>query len=169
MAEQFLGTGRRKTSTARVFLTRGKGTLQVNGKSIEEYFGGRKTAHMMVRQPLTLIEMLKDFDINITVKGGGTMGQAGAIRHGITRALLQYDETGNGNIVLTVEGPPENYTVTTTEEGEEIIVATPAEPKTATLRAVMRRAGFVSRDSRKVERKKVGLKKARKAEQYSKR
>jgi len=130
MAEQtYYGTGRRKTSTARVFLTSGSGKITVNGKSLEDYFG-RETARMVVRQPLVKMEVLESFDIMATVKGGGGTGQSGAIRHGITRALLAYDEE---------------------------------------MRPVLRKAGYVTRDPRKVERKKVGLHKARKATQYSKR
>jgi small subunit ribosomal protein S9 len=123
------GTGRRKTSTARVFLASGKGRITINGKPLDEYFG-RVTARMMVRQPLELIGMLDKLDVNVTVEGGGNTGQAGAIRHGLTRALMEYDES---------------------------------------LRAPLRKAGFVTRDSRAVERKKVGLKKARRAPQFSKR
>lgn len=157
--QQYYGTGRRKTCTARVFLKRGSGALSVNGKTVEEYFGGRKTAHMVVRQPLALIEMPQHFDIQVTVKGGGTMGQAGAIRHGITRALLQYDETGNGGEI--VFEAPKNETVENEEE---------TTPQGAlSLRSVLRRAGYVTRDARIVERKKVGHRKARKVEQYSKR
>jgi small subunit ribosomal protein S9 len=130
MSEQtYYGTGRRKTSTARVFMKSGSGNITVNGKSLEDYFG-RETARMVVRQPLEKVEMLANFDINATVAGGGGTGQSGAIRHGITRALMVYDEE---------------------------------------LRPVLRKAGYVTRDSRKVERKKVGLHKARKATQYSKR
>ena len=124
-----LTTGRRKTSSARVFLQRGNGRIIINGKPIEEYFG-RETGRMIVRQPLVTCNMATDFDVNITVEGGGITGQAGAIRHGITRALIEYDET---------------------------------------LRRTLRVAGFVTRDSREVERKKVGLRKARKRPQYSKR
>lgn len=127
--EQFYGTGRRKTSTARVFLRRGSGQITVNRKPLDEFFG-RKTAQMIVRQPLELVELTDQFDVNVTVKGGGTTGQAGAIRLGLSRALMEYD-------------------------GE--------------LRSSLRRAGFVTRDARAVERKKVGLHKARKATQYSKR
>ncbi|MEE4331424.1 MAG: 30S ribosomal protein S9 [Wenzhouxiangella sp.] len=127
--EQFYGTGRRKTSTARVFLRRGSGQITVNRKPLDEFFG-RKTAQMIVRQPLELVELTDKFDVNVTVKGGGTTGQAGAIRLGLSRALMEYD-------------------------GE--------------LRSSLRRAGFVTRDARAVERKKVGLHKARKATQYSKR
>lgn len=122
-------TGRRKSSTARVFLQRGSGNITVNKLPLEKYFG-RKTAHMIVRQPLELVEMLGSIDINATVKGGGNSGQAGAVRHGITRALIDYDEQ---------------------------------------LRAPLRKAGFVTRDARTVERKKFGLHKARKRPQYSKR
>jgi len=126
---QFYGTGRRKTSTARVFLTPGKGTITVNRRPLDIFFG-RKTARMIVRQPLELMKVADMFDIDVTVKGGGTTGQAGAIRHGLTRALMQYD---------------------------------------AAMRPVLRKAGFVTRDAREVERKKVGLRKARRATQYSKR
>ena len=123
------GTGRRKSSVARVYLTRGTGNITVNRRALDEYFG-RETARMVVRQPLDTAELNDKLDITIRVTGGGGTGQAGAIRHGITRALLSYDET---------------------------------------LREPLRKAGFVTRDSRKVERKKVGLHKARKAPQYSKR
>ena len=123
------GTGRRKTSAARVFLKSGGGTIEINGRPLDQFFG-RKTAQMVVRQPLELVEMIDKFDVKITVKGGGTTGQAGAISHGITRALMEYDET---------------------------------------LRPVLREAGWVTRDSRAVERKKVGLRKARKKPQFSKR
>ncbi len=130
MAEQiYYSTGRRKSSTARVFLKKGKGNITINARTLEQYFG-RETGRMIVRQPLETIEMTKNFDINITVTGGGISGQAGAIRHGITRALIEYDET---------------------------------------LRKVLRQAGFVTRDAREVERKKIGLHKARKRPQYSKR
>ena len=123
------GTGRRKSSTARVFLQRGGGNITVNKLPLEKYFG-RETARMVVRQPLELVEMLGSIDINATASGGGNSGQAGAIRHGITRALIDYDEQ---------------------------------------LRAPLRKAGFVTRDARTVERKKFGLHKARKRPQYSKR
>ena len=123
------GTGRRKSSVARVYLTRGSGNIVVNKRTLDEYFG-RETARMVVRQPLGVAELVDKLDITIRVAGGGGTGQAGAIRHGITRALISYDET---------------------------------------LRGPLRKAGFVTRDSRKVERKKVGLHKARKAPQYSKR
>lgn len=127
--EQFYGTGRRKTSSARVFIRRGQGQITVNRKPLDEFFG-RETARMIVRQPLELVNMLDQLDINVTVKGGGTTGQAGAIRLGLARALMEYDET---------------------------------------LRSPLRKAGFVTRDARAVERKKIGLHKARKATQYSKR
>lgn len=129
MSETYYSTGRRKTSTARVFLRKGSGNITVNKRSLDEYFD-RETARMVVRQPLETANMSDSFDITVTVKGGGGTGQAGAIRHGITRALMKYD-------------------------GE--------------LRAPLRRAGFVTRDSRSVERKKVGLHKARRAPQFSKR
>ncbi len=127
--EQYYATGRRKTSAARVFLRRGTGQITINRKPLEEFFG-RKTAQMIVRQPLELVELMDKFDVNVTVKGGGTTGQAGAIRLGLARALMEYD---------------------------------------ADLRSSLRNAGFVTRDARAVERKKVGLRKARKATQYSKR
>jgi small subunit ribosomal protein S9 len=126
---QYYGTGRRKTSTARVFLRPGTGSIVVNKKSLDVYFG-RETARMVVRQPLELTENLSKFDVIVNVQGGGGSGQAGAIRHGITRALMQYDET---------------------------------------LRPSLRAAGYVTRDAREVERKKVGLRKARKKPQFSKR
>ncbi len=126
---QHYGTGRRKRSTARVFLSSGSGNIVVNDRPVDEYFG-RETARMVVRQPLEVVDMVNHFDIRITVSGGGGSGQAGAIRHGITRALIRYDET---------------------------------------FRQPLRKAGYVTRDDRQVERKKVGLHKARRAPQYSKR
>ena len=129
MSDTYYSTGRRKTSTARVFLSKGSGNITVNRLPLDKYFG-RETSRMIVRQPLETTNMVGDFDINVTVKGGGNSGQAGAIRHGITRALIKY-------------------------EGE--------------LRPTLRRAGFVTRDARQVERKKVGLHKARRAPQFSKR
>jgi len=125
----FYGTGRRKTSTARVFMKPGAGDIMVNDRPLDRFFG-RQTARMIVRQPLELMNLADKFDIKVTVKGGGTTGQAGAIRHGLTRALMAYDEA---------------------------------------LRPALRKAGFVTRDARAVERKKVGLRKARRATQYSKR
>ena len=123
------GTGRRKTATARVFLSSGTGKITINNRSLDVYFG-RETARMVVRQPLELIEATEKYDIFVTVKGGGIGGQAGAIRHGITRALIAADET---------------------------------------LKSTLRQAGFVTRDAREVERKKLGLRKARKRPQFSKR
>ena len=128
-ATQYYGTGRRKSSSARVFLRPGTGQIIVNKRPVDEYFG-RETSRMVVRQPLLLTENAEKFDLYVTVKGGGASGQAGAIRHGITRALMEYDET---------------------------------------LRPSLRAAGYVTRDSRDVERKKVGLRKARKKPQFSKR
>lgn len=123
------GTGRRKNATARVFIRPGSGSITVNSRPLDEFFG-RETARMIVRQPLAVAEAADRFDVVVTVTGGGTTGQAGAIRHGLTRALIAYDET---------------------------------------LRPTLRRAGYVTRDARTVERKKVGLHKARRAPQYSKR
>ena len=123
------GTGRRKSSVARVFLKKGSGKITVNGKDIQDYFG-RETSIMVVKQPLALTENLESFDIQINVRGGGESGQAGAARHGITRALIGYD-TG--------------------------------------LKPALSAAGFVTRDAREVERKKVGLRSARRAKQFSKR
>lgn len=128
-AEQYYGTGRRKTSTARVFISSGSGKIVVNDRPLDDYFG-REVARMIVRQPLELTGNTENFDIKVTVKGGGSFGQAGAIRHGLTRALMVYDES---------------------------------------LRATLRSAGYVTRDAREVERKKVGLRKARKKPQFSKR
>ena len=127
------GTGRRKTSTARVYLTNGTGKITVNERSLDEFFG-RETGRMIVRQPLELVQLEGRFDITVTVAGGGITGQAGAIRHGITRALIEYDES--------LRSP---------------------------LRKALRIAGFVTRDAREVERKKVGRRKARRGPQYSKR
>jgi small subunit ribosomal protein S9 len=127
--EVYLGTGRRKSSTARVRVKSGAGNIIVNSKPLDEYFG-RETARMIVRQPLALLEMEETFDIDVNVQGGGGSGQAGAIRHGITRALIEYDEA---------------------------------------LRSTLRKAGLVTRDAREVERKKVGLKGARRRPQFSKR
>jgi len=123
------GTGRRKTSSARVFIKPGSGNIEVNGTSLEQFFG-RDTLRMIIRQPLVVADAQDRFDLKITVSGGGPSGQAGAVRHGLTRALIDYDET---------------------------------------LRPALRRAGYVTRDDRAVERKKVGLRKARKRPQYSKR
>ena len=127
--DSYYGTGRRKSSKARVYLRPGKGEITVNSRPLDVFFG-RKTARMIVRQPLELVNLETNFDIAVSVKGGGTTGQAGAIRHGLTRALMAYDES---------------------------------------LRAPLRQAGYVTRDARTVERKKVGLRKARRATQFSKR
>jgi len=126
---QHYGTGRRKTSTARVFLKPGKGEITVNDRPLDRFFG-RETARMIVRQPLQLMNLSDQLDVEVTVSGGGTTGQAGAIRHGLTRALMEYD---------------------------------------GSFRPKLRKAGFVTRDAREVERKKVGLRKARRATQFSKR
>lgn len=123
------GTGRRKSSTARVHLRPGTGRIRINDRTIEEFFG-RETARMIVRQPLELVQMTDRFDVDVNVDGGGITGQAGAIRHGLTRALIDYDES---------------------------------------LRKALRVAGFVTRDAREVERKKVGFRKARRGTQFSKR
>ena len=128
-ATQYYGTGRRKTATARVFLRQGRGSISINDRPLDQYFG-REVARMIVRQPLELTELGTRFDVEVSVAGGGTTGQAGAIRHGLTRALMAYDDS---------------------------------------LRSPLRRAGFVTRDAREVERKKVGVRKARRATQYSKR
>ena len=129
MAEQYYSTGRRKSSSARVYIKPGSGSINVNSRPLDQYFG-RETARMIVRQPLQVADALDKFDIDVFVKCGGGSGQAGAIRHGISRALICYDET---------------------------------------LRKSLRKAGFVTRDAREVERKKIGLHKARKRPQYSKR
>lgn len=153
-AEQYYGTGRRKTCRARVYLRRGTGQISINDRTLEAYFGGRKAAHMIVRQPLALLELDQKFDITVNVKGSGPMGQAGAIRHGITRALMQYDETVGGVPVQVTVGDED-------EEG--------SSGSATSFRRILRKAGYVTRDSRSVERKKVGHRKARKVEQYSKR
>ncbi len=144
-------TGRRKTCTARVFLKPGTGKILINERELDVYFG-RKTARMVVRQALELIELADKFDVVATVKGGGIMGQAGAIRHGISRALIRHDE---------------GMSPTKTEEDAAGSNAGSANPNS--FRKRLRRAGFVTRDAREVERKKVGLHKARKRPQYSKR
>ncbi|PHQ79225.1 MAG: 30S ribosomal protein S9 [Coxiella sp. (in: Bacteria)] len=151
---QNLGTGRRKTSTARVFLRPGKGTIVVNNKSLEEFFG-RETARMVVLQPLQSVDAVKTFDIYVTVKGGGISGQAGAIRHGITRALINYEREH----LMHDQVKPE----VSDEEGSEGINTNGAWHQT------LRKEGYVTRDPRAVERKKVGRHKARKSLQYSKR
>jgi len=143
--EQYYGTGRRKSSTARVFLRPGKGTITINGRTLDEYFGGRVIYPALVKQPLELVDRLDNFDAHVTVKGGGTTGQAGAIVHGITRALLQYDEQALGNV-----------------PGDD-------DSERKTMRKQLRGAGFVTRDAREVERKKYGFRKARRKVQFSKR
>ncbi len=129
MSETYYSTGRRKSSSARVYLRKGEGSITINKRPLDEYFG-RETARMVVRQPLDVADLHGNFDITVTVEGGGNTGQAGAIRHGLTRALIAYDET---------------------------------------FRLPLRKVGYVTRDAREVERKKVGLHKARKRPQYSKR
>jgi len=129
MTDYNYGTGRRKTAAARVFISTGTGRIMVNSQPLDEFFG-RETARMVVRQPLQVADLAEKLDLKVTVRGGGNTGQAGAIRHGIARALVEYDET---------------------------------------LRGPMRQAGFLTRDARAVERKKVGLRKARKRPQFSKR
>lgn len=129
MAEYYYGTGRRKSAVARVFMKKGKGEIVVNGKPVDVFFS-RETGRMVVRQPLELVELVSNFDIKINVCGGGESGQAGAVRHGITRALIEYD---------------------------------------AALKPALSNAGFVTRDAREVERKKVGFRKARRRKQFSKR
>jgi len=129
MASNYYGTGRRKTASARVFIKPGAGDIRINERTLDHYFG-REVARMIVRQALEVAEVQNKFDVRVTVKGGGSFGQAGAIRHGLARALVDYDEG---------------------------------------LRSVLRKAGFLTRDAREVERKKVGLHKARKRPQYSKR
>jgi small subunit ribosomal protein S9 len=125
----YYGTGRRKTSTARVYITPGNGKISINDRTIDEFFG-RETGRMIVRQPFEVAQLVNRFDVSAQVEGGGITGQAGAIRHGITRALMKFDEG---------------------------------------LRKALRQAGFVTRDAREVERKKVGRRKARRGTQYSKR
>lgn len=152
--DRYYGTGRRKSSTARVFLKLGKGEIKVNGRTLGEYFGGRQCAPKLIMQPLELVDRTDSFDLLITVRGGGPMGQAGAIRHGIARALIQYDEVGLGNVASDDDS----------EEG-----GSSSDSGKLTMRKILRAAGLVTRDARRVERKKVGFRKARKKEQYSKR
>jgi small subunit ribosomal protein S9 len=147
--QQYLGTGRRKNSIARVFMKKGSGSISINGKAIDKYFD-RETSRMLVMQPLDAVEMKGKFDLLITVKGGGITGQAGAIRHGVTRALMAYDE--DGVVVADDQGG---------EEGDS--------DAPLSFRRILRAKGYVTRDSRSVERKKVGLHKARKRPQFSKR
>lgn len=141
--EVYCGTGRRKTSTARVYLKPGKGNIIINQNTLDKYFG-RKTARMIVCQPLEVTNLQNKFDITVTVSGGGISGQAGAIRHGISRALVAYDEDGTSSGESSGEGA-------------------------LSLRKILRQAGLLTRDARQVERKKVGRHKARKGTQYSKR
>jgi small subunit ribosomal protein S9 len=129
IGDHYYGTGRRKSAVARVFIKPGKGSFVVNDKPVDEYFG-RETGRMIVRQPLALTNHLATFDIMVNVDGGGESGQAGAVRHGLTRALVEYD---------------------------------------AALKPALSKAGLVTRDAREVERKKVGLHKARRRKQFSKR
>jgi small subunit ribosomal protein S9 len=156
--ECYYGTGRRKSCTARVYMRRGSGKIVINKLDIEEYFG-RATAKMVVMQPLVLLKMADTFDIVINVKGGGNMGQAGAIRHGITRALMVYDEASN-----EAAGASNVAQILAAEDAAEA-----AESNNKSFRKILRKAGYVTRDPRCVERKKVGRRKARKVEQYSKR
>jgi len=158
--EQNYGTGRRKTCTARVFLRKGTGKIVINRKTLNDYFG-RQTARMVVLQPLELVKMTEKFDVTVTVKGGGIMGQAGAIRHGITRALIQYDE--GVRPAKREEEEEEGSGGTSGSSGRGGVT------DINSFRRILRKAGFVTRDPRKVERKKVGLHKARKRPQYSKR
>jgi small subunit ribosomal protein S9 len=146
--KNFYGTGRRKSSTARVFLTPGKGNIVINDRTMDVYFG-RKTSHMIIRQPLEATQLEGKFDISVTVVGGGINGQAGAIRHGIARALLQYELDAAGGVVAVDSKTGEN-------------IGGP-------IRKALRKAGHLTRDAREVERKKVGKHKARKGTQYSKR
>lgn len=150
------GTGRRKSSAARVFLKRGTGNITINHRNLDDYFG-RKTARMVIRQPLALLDSLEHFDIMATVKGGGTTGQAEAIRLGIARALIQYEEAGSATTAA-------NRKAAVVEEEEGVVTNVVSR-----VRQVLRKAGFLTRDSRQVERKKVGLLKARKKPQFSKR
>ena len=157
--EQYYGTGRRKASTARVFIRKGSGKMQINTKTVEEFFG-RDTARMIVRQPLELLDVNSDFDIFCTVKGGGMSGQAGAIRHGLTRALIAYEAANN-----PVSAEPTSGQDSEEGEGGE----SGGTVSRAPWHQAMRAAGYVTRDSRAVERKKVGRPKARKKPQFSKR
>lgn len=149
----YYGTGRRKTSTARVFVSEGQGDIEINNKALKTYFK-LNFANMIVMEPLKLLKIEKKFNIKITVIGGGIVGQAGAIRHGLTRALISYDIANNINEIKKQE--EEN------KLNENSVVENTWKQK-------LRKAGFVTRDPRKVERKKVGFRKSRKKEQYSKR
>lgn len=170
--KQYYGTGRRKSSTARVFLRSGKGSVTINTKSLNDYFG-RDTARMVVKQPLELVEMIDKFDVIVTVRGGGIMGQADAIRHGITRALIQYDEEAITKPAKTsAKKAGAKATSSTAEVATSMASAlegTDVAANANSFRRILRKAGYVTRDPRVVERKKVGRRKARKLEQYSKR
>jgi small subunit ribosomal protein S9 len=152
----YYGTGRRKSSAARVFIKPGKGSIVINDRTLEEYFG-RETARMIVMQPLQVTDMQSKFDIVITVSGGGISGQAGAIRHGISRALLSY-ELGD----KVVKGSKKAKAAAAAPAADEATVAGP-------IKQALRSSGYLTRDAREVERKKVGKHKARKGTQYSKR
>jgi len=145
VSQDYKGTGRRKTATARVRIRKGTGKIIINGKSVEDYFSSRKAAQIIVSQPLVAVGMEGRFDIFVLVSGSGIMGQAGAVRHGIARALMDYDETGMTTQTATIVDLANSF------------------------RRILRRAKLVTRDPRKVERKKYGRRKARKLEQYSKR
>lgn len=140
--KQYVATGRRKSSVARIFLSKGNGKFTVNSRTLNDYFG-RETTRMIVTQPFDSLSMGNKFDVVVNVSGGGSSGQAGAIRHGLSRALIAYDEEGDTSGEAGLK--PESY------------------------RRILRKAGFVTRDPRCVERKKVSLRKARKAKQFSKR
>jgi small subunit ribosomal protein S9 len=140
--KNYYGTGRRKTSTARVFMKKGKGSIVINDRTLDEYFG-RETARMIVRQPLEVTAFQSKFDVIATVDGGGMNGQAGALRHAISRALVKYEEDETGTDDSGSSGGP--------------------------IKRSLRKAGYMTRDAREVERKKVGKHKARKGTQYSKR
>lgn len=169
--QQYYGTGRRKSCVARVFLKSGTGTITVNGRKLEDYFT-RPTLRMVVKQPLELLKLVSNFDLYITVKGGGASGQAGAVRHGITRALIQYDEQTTAPETVVSQAKKVAKLVVKNNENEneaEDGETDSQESEHLTYRQKLRTAGFVTRDARKVERKKVGLRKARKAVQFSKR
>ncbi len=157
--EQYYGTGRRKSSVARVFVRPGTGKMTINQRSLEEYFS-RETARMVVMQPLNLLNVAGQFDLYITVVGGGVSGQAGAVRHGITRALMACDEASGESAVVAAAPVVIGQSEDDDEDGAHGVLS---------WRKQLRTAGFVTRDARKVERKKVGLHKARKARQFRKR
>lgn len=167
--EQYYGTGRRKTSVARVFMRPGSGKITVNGAKLDEHFGPQTAWNMIVYQPLVALSVASQFDCLITVKGGGNSGQAGAIRLGITRALLEYEKEKGPQTVAGAAAAAAERTAPAASEDEGEGSSGASEPEKRTWRMVLRRLGYVTRDARKVERKKVGLHKARKAIQYSKR